>query len=128
MMRLFLSTVAGVVAGILLGLFIGWEVAPVEYINSPMSDLAPRYQDAYTLMIAEGYLVDGDALGAVERLRVLDVDNVPAYVQSVTERYITNSRDVGDIRKLVALSEGLGRLTPLMEPYRPPTLPGNDTP
>ena len=49
-------------------------------------------------MIASGYQTDGDALGAVERLRLLGVDNVPEYVQTVTERFITNSRDLGEIR------------------------------
>ena len=68
-------------------------------------------------MVAEGYLVDGDALGAVERLRVLGMSNVPLYVQEVTETYISNSRDLNDIQKLVALAAGLGRLTPVMEPY-----------
>jgi hypothetical protein len=68
-------------------------------------------------MIAAGYLADGDASGAVERLSVLGVDNVPLYVQELTERYITNSRDIEDIRHLVALADGLGRLTPIMEPY-----------
>ena len=43
---------------------------------------------------------------------------MPVYVQEVAERYITNSRDVDDIRPLVALADGLGRLTPIMEPYR----------
>lgn len=118
MTRLFFSTVIGVVLGAVIGLFIGWEVAPVEYVNSPMHDLAQRYKDEYTVMVASGFLFDGSATAAIERLRVLDVENVPAYVQEVTERYITNSRDLRDIRLLVALSEGLGRLTPIMEPYR----------
>jgi hypothetical protein len=39
-------------------------------------------------------------------------------VQDVTERYISTSQRVNDIQALVALSASLGRLTPLMEPYR----------
>lgn len=118
MARVFLSTVIGVVVGISLGLLVGWVIAPVEYTNSPMSALAPRFQEEYTLMIAAGYLVDRDASAAIERLSRLGVENVPAYVQELTERYITNSRNVADIRLLVALSEGLGRLTPPMESFR----------
>ncbi len=101
-----------------MGLLIGWQIAPVEYINSPMSDLAQRHKDDYTLMIAAGYLTDGDVSGAIDRLRVLGVDNVPAYVQNTTERFITNSRDIDEIRRLVALAEGMGRLTPPMENFR----------
>jgi len=118
MQRWLLSLLFGLIAGGLAGLFIGWEVAPTEYINSSMTDLAERYQQEYTVMVAEGYLLDGDAQGAVDRLRVLGVANVPLHVQEVTEVFITNSRNIDDTRKLVALSEGLGRLTPLMEPFR----------
>jgi hypothetical protein len=59
-------------------------------------------------------------------MRLLGAENVPAYIQDTTERYITNSRDIDDIRALVALSEGLGRLTPIMEPYRVVVLPGQN--
>jgi hypothetical protein len=118
MLRVFFSIVLGIIAGAISGLLIGWVVFPTEYINSPMADLGTRYQEDYVLMIASGYLVDSDVNGAIERLRVLGVENVPAYIQELTERYITNSRDVNDIRRLVALAEGLGRLTPPMESFR----------
>ena len=118
MIRLFLSTVIGILVGVGIGLTIGWVVAPVQYTDSSMSDLAPRYQDDYTVMIASGYLLDNNVDGAIARLRLLGVENVPAYVQDITERYITNSRDLDDIRKLVNLAEGLGRLTPPMERFR----------
>lgn len=116
MLRVFLSTVIGVAAGIALGLALGWGF-PAEYSDSVLSELAPVHQDNYTLMIAAGYVHDGDITGAFERLQRLGVDNVPAYVQDVTERYVTNSRELDDIQRLVALSEGFGRLTPLMQPY-----------
>jgi hypothetical protein len=118
--RFFLSLIIGLILGILVGLYLGWVQFPVEYIDSPMSDLEQRARDDYTVMIAAGYEFDKDALGAVERLRRLSVDNVPEYVQSVTERFITNSRDLQDIRLLVNLSSGLGRFTPIMEPFIAP--------
>jgi hypothetical protein len=63
-------------------------------------------------------------VGCIERMRILNVENVPAYIQDTTERYITNSSGVNDIRALVAFSSGLGRLTPIMEPYRIVSVPG----
>ena len=69
-------------------------------------------------MIARAYVRDGDLTGAFDRLRPLGEANIPDFVQSVTERTISASGDVADIRVLVALSAGLGRLTPIMEPYR----------
>ena len=49
-------------------------------------------------------------------------------VQEMAERYISSSRDLREIRYLVALSEGLGRLTPLMEPFRQLSRPLETTP
>lgn len=118
MVRVILSLLAGLAFGLIAGLYLGWVQFPVEFVNSPASSLAERYKDDYIVMVAAGYLKDGDLGGAVERLRPLGVANIPAYVQEVTERYISNSRDAGDISILVGLSEGLGRLTPIMEPYR----------
>ena len=117
MKRFLTSLLLGLILGALIGLYVGWVQFPVEYVDSPMQDLEPRAKDDYTVMIATSYHYDKDGLGAVERLRLLGVDNVPEYVQSTTERFITNSRDLNDIRLLVNLSNGLGRLTPIMEPF-----------
>lgn len=124
MKRFFLSLLIALIIGVLLGLYLGWVQFPVEYIDSPASVLDQPYQDEYTVMIAAGYSADQDLTGALTRLRVLGVENVPTYVQEVTERYISNSQSVDEIRVLVTLAEGLGRLTPIMEPYRRVTVPG----
>lgn len=118
MTRLLLSLAIGLILGVALGLGIGYGLFPVEYINSPLSLLDEAYRDDYTVMIASGYAADRDLTGAVERLRALQVSNVPAYVQVVTERYISQGRNYADIVCLVALAEAMGRLTPLMESYR----------
>lgn len=118
MTRFLFSLLLGLGLGVGAGLFIGWEVAPTEYVDSPLPALAPRFKDEYTVMVAAGFATDADTLGAVERLRLLGVDNVAQYVQETTERFITNSRDLTQIRLMVNLSEGLGRLTPIMETFR----------
>ena len=118
MVRVLLSMLVGIALGLGAGLLYAWVIAPVEYIDSPMSDLAQQYRDEYTVMIAAGFMADEDVNAAIDRLRRLGVDNVPAYVQEVTERYITNSRNLEDIRLLVTLSAGLGRLTPPMEGFQ----------
>jgi hypothetical protein len=118
--RFFVSLIIGLVVGVGVGLYLGWVQFPLEFVNSPARALAREYKDDYTVMIAAAFAHDGDLGGAIERLRVLGVENIPAHVLEVTERYITNSQNVDDIRLLVGLYEGLaGRVTPLMEPYRP---------
>lgn len=123
MIRFIISLAIGLAVGLLIGLYLGWVQFPVEYVNSPASDLSQRHKDDYAVMIASGYLQDGDLEAAVDRLRLIGVENIPAFVQEVAERYITNSREVSDIRVLVALAEAMDRLTPIMQPYRQVSLP-----
>lgn len=116
------SLLIGVLAGIAIGVYIGWEQFPVEYTNSSMAALAPRYQDEYTVMVAEGYQVDRDVQGALTRLQPLGKANVFDYIQNLTERYISQS-NVPAISPMVALAEAVGRLTPIMEVYRTTPVP-----
>lgn len=117
-MRFLLSLLAALALGIGVGLYLGWVQFPVIYAESPASRMAQRYQDDYTTMVAAGFSADGDLNGAVNRLRLLGVANIPAHVQETTERYITTSQRLDDIRALVTLAGAVGRLTPIMEPYR----------
>jgi len=124
MKRFFISLLTGVVLGIIAGLVYGWVISPIEYTNGPVTALRQDYIEDYTVMVAEGYVADQNVGGAFERLRLLQTENIPLHVQTITETYISNSRNIADIQALVALSEAMGRLTPIMEPYRRVTLPG----
>lgn len=126
MKRFLLSLLVGLILGGVIGLILGWGVIPVEYTNGPVTALSPQYINDFTVMVAEGYLMDADTPGAFERLRLLQVENIPLHVQTVTESYISNSSDIEEIRALVALSEAMGRLTPIMEPYRQVQVPGTN--
>ncbi len=126
MSRFVISLIVGLALGLALGLYLGWVQFPVEFVNSPASSLASRYQDEYTVMIANGYRADADWQGSIERLRLLGVENVPEHVQDTTERFISNSREVDDIIALVALSNALGRVTPIMQPYLEIIAPAGD--
>ncbi|GAB4554720.1 MAG: hypothetical protein OHK0023_25200 [Anaerolineae bacterium] len=119
MRRTVLLLLLGTLIGIGIGLTFGWLVAPVQPVGSPMSDLTRRYKDEYTIMVAKGFLVDGDFQAAIDRLRLLRVDNVLTYVRDVTERFITQqgtSRPM-DTQALVSLSCALGYCTEPMQPF-----------
>lgn len=111
------SLLIGVLIGLVVGVFLGWVQFPVEYTNSSMSALAPRHQEEYTVMVAEGYVYDQDINGALARLQPLAKENVFDYIQALTERLISQSK-VPFIPPMVALAEAVGRLTPVMEIYR----------
>jgi hypothetical protein len=116
------SLLIGVLVGLAAGVFLGWEQFPVEYTNSSMSALAPRYQEEYTVMVAEGHMVDRDINGALTRLQPLGKENIFDYIQDLTERLISQSK-VSAIPPMVALAEAVGRLTPAMELYRSTPVP-----
>ncbi len=111
------SLLVGVLVGLAVGVWIGWQQYPVEYTNSSLDALAPRFREEYVVMVAEGYQHDGDINGALQRLQALNEPDIFSYVQTLTERMIAQS-NVPAIVPMVALSEGLGRLTPVMETYR----------
>ncbi len=121
MRRILVSVTAGALIGVLAGFLIGWVIAPVQYVDSPLNLLHRLYKEEYTVTVAAAFRHDRDLELARERLQPLGVENIPAWVQDVTERYISQRRSPNDITDLVALAEGFGRLTPLMEPYRLPT-------
>jgi hypothetical protein len=119
-MRQLFTLFIGLIIGAGLGLLVGWVIAPVEFVDSPMKNLAARFKDEYTVMVAAGYSVDRDLSAAVERLTPLNTGNVFLYVRDVTERYISQSGTgkEADIRNLVILSCDMGYCTPPMQPFR----------
>jgi hypothetical protein len=121
------SLLIGVLVGLAVGIYVGWVQFPVQYTNSSLEALAPRYQEEYTVMVAEGYQDDGDINAALTRLQRLNKDNIFNYIQDLTERYISQS-NVPAISPMVALSEAVGRLTPVMEIYRQTPVPANAAP
>ncbi len=122
MKRMIGSLLIGLLAGLGVGVYLGWEAFPVEYTNSSLAALAPWYREQYTVMVAEGYQVDRDANAALARLQPLGEANLFDYVQDLTERYISQS-NVPNIGPMVALAEAMGRLTPVMEVYRTTPVP-----
>ncbi|MGQ9785186.1 MAG: hypothetical protein ACUVSJ_01870, partial [Anaerolineae bacterium] len=100
----------GCLAGLFFGLFIGWQLLPVEYVNTEISDLDPADKEDYVLMVAAEYSVDGDANKALARLEELDVANPDQFVAYLAEKYVQERRghDNPDTVNLVRLADILG--------------------
>lgn len=60
-----------VLVGAAAGLFYGWVVNPVEYVDIAPESLRIDYKTDYVLMVAEAYQVDNDLGLAVRRLALL---------------------------------------------------------
>lgn len=126
------TAIVALAIGVSLGLYLGWVQFPREYRDGYLCQLAPSYQEQYTIMVARGYRQDGDIDRAFERLQPLlttnvavcaessnQIDNIPLWVQTVAEKYISTSADRAVIEDLVVLSAGFGRTTPLMDNFLP---------
>lgn len=123
MKRFVIALAVGGIIGLILGVYLGWSLFPVQTINASIRSLSPAEKDRYTVMVAEGYELDGNVAEAIRRLQVLGVPDVPSYVRDVTERFISvnGTGDAADIRHLVALAQALGELTPPMQAFAGPT-------
>lgn len=121
MRRALIAILIGIMLGGVVGLAIGWLVLPANARQAPMSDLSRRYKDDYTVLVAAGYLADGDLQAAIDRLTPLGIGNVFTHVRDVAERYISQQGDSQDIRGLVVLSCAMGYCTAPMQPFLLPT-------
>jgi hypothetical protein len=57
--------------GMALGLFYGWYLNPVEFVDVTPESLRVDYKSDYVLMVAEAYRSEQDLAMAVRRLAVL---------------------------------------------------------
>ena len=65
--RFFLAIAVGAAGG----LFYGWVINPVKYIDTTPDTLRVDYKSDYVLMVAESYSADGDLALAARRLALL---------------------------------------------------------
>jgi hypothetical protein len=72
-----------IMVGFAAGLFYGWEISPVEYVDTSPDTLSIDYKTDYVLMAAEAYQVEKDPEMAVQRLAVLGGDPIEMVVQAI---------------------------------------------
>ncbi|HSJ55968.1 MAG TPA: PT domain-containing protein [Anaerolineae bacterium] len=122
--------VLGLGAGIAIGLVLGWVVVPVRYVDTSIADLAPNHKDDYIVLVASGYVLDGNMARAQSRLDELEVPNVGQSLSSMVDRWIAEGRDEAEIRALVTLARDMGVSTSRTAAayIASPTPPPTDTP
>ena len=121
----------GCLAGLLFGLFVGWQVLPIEYINTEISDLGPDDTEQFVLTVAGEYAADNDVERARQRLDELDSANPEQYVAMLAEQYVQEARspEDPDTVNMVALADALNVSSLSMVAYvATPTPPPTQTP
>ena len=109
--------VAGLAAGIGLGLLFGWVVWPVSYTNTTFTNLSTADKETYIVLVAAAYASDHDLEKAKTRLEWLEAPNVPQWVAELIDQYVAERRNEIDIGHLVELARALGVDTGQMAPY-----------
>jgi hypothetical protein len=70
-MSRWIRFILAILIGAAAGLFYGWVVNPVEYVDTTPDTLRIDYQSDYVLMVAESYSNEGELALAVRRLALL---------------------------------------------------------
>ena len=104
-------------AGAGLGLFLGWVVSPVQYVDTDPPSLRQDYQDDYVLMIAAVYARDGDLVLARARLTGLGFSDPGPAVAGAAERYLAVPAPAPDLQRLARLAAAFNAVSPALQPY-----------
>ena len=126
--RGWLIAVFGIVAGFLLGLWVGSQFLPSLSQNS-LSNLTDEQQDEYVTLVAVNYTQSGDLPEAEAQLVALQAPNSGFLVSGVAERQINNGASPSELSALSQLAMALGVQNSILAAYLPtPTLAVQPTP
>ena len=93
--------------GLGLGLYYGWVISPVEYVDTTPSTLRADYRADYTLMVAETYQHDHNIENAARHLAILGGES-PAQIAISAQNFAQlNNFDQADIALLQTLRAAL---------------------
>jgi hypothetical protein len=104
-----------VILGAAAGLFYGWVVNPVEYVDIAPESLRVDYKTDYVLMVAEAYQVDHDLGLAVRRLALLGSSAPSEIVANALTYAVQHDYAEQDISLIQSLGEDLLTWNPNLE-------------
>lgn len=102
----------GAIAGLGLGLLVGWVLWPVEYTDTDPNSLRERHQKTWVEMVADSYQLSGDLVQAQARLYELEgkgrtAEDVAAFVAQIAAQRKAEGQ-VDTANRLQALATALG--------------------
>jgi len=118
-MSRWIRFIFAIIIGAAGGLYYGWVVSPVEYIDTTPDSLRIDYKSDYVLMVAEAYQAENDLPTAARRLALLG-ETTPS--ELVREALIFAERQGytdTDIKLMRTLLNALETWKPLPETRQP---------
>ena len=79
----WMAFLVAIAVGVGLGLYYGWAVSPVAYVDTAPNTLREDYKADYVLMVAEAYQGDGDLTSARRSLALLGGEPIKAVEQAI---------------------------------------------
>lgn len=117
MKRSIILVIIGLIAGLGIGLYLGWYVWPVEFYDTDFASLHPQYKFELAVMVGAAYEQDGNWERAASRLQSMGEPDTAGYIRDMIHQAIANGQDPTKIRHLVSLADPLGIRTDIMEPF-----------
>ncbi|NCP86001.1 MAG: hypothetical protein CO094_09130 [Anaerolineae bacterium CG_4_9_14_3_um_filter_57_17] len=101
-----------ILAGMGMGLLYGWELNPVQYVDTAPNTLREDFRADYALMVAEIYQTEQNPQNAARRLALLG-SQPPAEIASAALQFSrANGYDERDIQRLQTLTLALQIFSP----------------
>jgi len=112
----WLFSLIALAIGIGLGLFYGWEINPVQFVDTTPASMRADYRADYVLMTAEAYHADQNTELAIRRLAVLGSSS-PAQIAA---QALQSAQSLGYTRNDIALLQDLTRALQAYQPVPTP--------
>jgi hypothetical protein len=114
----------GIAAGIAVGLFVSWELWPVEYTDVAPDSLKASHREEYIVLVSMAYSYDQDIKLAQARLASLgDLGAIGLEIVTLAERYADQRGNTQHIQALTALGREVGSYRAALATYLPDTTP-----
>jgi hypothetical protein len=118
-MRRWIGFLIAMAIGAAGGLFYGWVVNPVKYVDTTIDSLRIDYQSDYVLMVAETFKSDASVPNAIRNLEMLG-DAPPA---ELVQKALNFARQHGysdnDLATMTALLQALQSWNPILGTLTP---------
>ena len=104
------------IIGIALGLFYGWIINPVQFVDTTPASLRIDYRTDYVLMVAEAYHSDQNVELAVRRLAIFGSESPAVLAAQALQAGRQSNYSDNDVSLLQELTRAMQAYQPVATP------------
>lgn len=114
-MSRWIAFLIAIALGAVIGMFYGWIINPVEYVDTAPNSLRIDYKTDYVLMVAEAYRLDQDVSLAARRLASLGDIQPSVQIDEALAFAVQNNYPQADLLLMRNLAEVLDAWNPNLD-------------